>query len=80
VPLAEQRREQAENTLRFLIGDPPTRFHALAHQARSTSRTICQPACRRSSVSRRPDVRQAENELHAATAQIGVALGSRFLT
>ena len=29
-------------------------------------------------LSRRPDLRQAENELHAATAQIGVAIGTRF--
>jgi multidrug efflux system outer membrane protein len=78
LPVAQQRREQTENTLRFLIGDPPDRIPRIG-----SPRTFVVPdelpvGLPAQLLARRPDVRQAENELHTATAQIGVALGSRF--
>ena len=78
LPVAEQRREQTENTLRFLLGDPPDRIPRIG-----SPRTFVVPdelpaGLPAQWLARRPDVRQAENELHAATAQIGVAMGSRF--
>jgi multidrug efflux system outer membrane protein len=78
LPIAQQRREQTENTLRFLIGDPPDRIPRIG-----SPRTFVVPdelpvGLPAQLLARRPDVRQAENELHAATAQIGVAMGSRF--
>jgi len=38
----------------------------------------CPPGCRRALLERRPDVRQAENQLAAATARIGVAKANYF--
>jgi multidrug efflux system outer membrane protein len=78
LPLAQQRREQTENALRFLLGDPPDRIPRIG-----SPRTFVVPdrlpvGLPAQLLARRPDVRQSENELHAATAQVGVALGTRF--
>ena len=78
LPLAEQRREQTENTLRFLIGDPPDKIPRIGSPSTFYIPDDLPAGLPAQLLSRRPDVRQAENELHAATAQIGVALGSRF--
>ena len=78
LPLAEQRRAQAENLLRFLMGYvpdpvprvlPPPAFPVPAEIPAGLPAQLLQ---------RRPDLRQLENELHAATANVGVAEASRF--
>jgi multidrug efflux system outer membrane protein len=78
LPTAEQNRVQAENLLRFLVGGEP------GPVARSATLTVFpvpedipvgMPA---QLLARRPDLRQLENLLHAATANVGVAEASRF--
>jgi len=78
LPVAEQRREQTENTLRFLIGDPPDKIPRTGSPQTFYVPNDLPAGLPAQLLERRPDVRQAENELHAATAQIGVAMGSRF--
>ena len=78
LPLAEQRREQTENALRFLIGDPPDKIPRIGSPSTFYVPDDLPAGLPAQLLSRRPDVRQAENELHAATAQVGVAMGSRF--
>ncbi len=78
LPVAQRNREQAENRLRFLLGYPPDRIPRI-----QSPRTFPVPAeipvgLPAALLTRRPDVRQAEKELHAATALVGVALASRF--
>lgn len=78
LPLALQRRTQTENLLRFLLGYSP------APVSRSPLPTafpvpaeipVGLPA---QLLARRPDLRRLENQLHAATANVGVAQASRF--
>jgi multidrug efflux system outer membrane protein len=78
LPAAEQRREQTENALRFLTGDPPDKIPRIGSPRAFYVPDELPVGLPAQLLSRRPDLRQAENELHAATAQIGVALGSRF--
>lgn len=78
LPVALQQRSQTENFLQFLLGNPPNEV------ARSQPPTfivvppeipVGLPA---QLLERRPDVRLLEQQLHAATAQVGVAQASRF--
>jgi len=78
LPAAQQRREQTENTLRFLLGDPPDKIPRIQSSRNFDVPDTIPVGLPSQLLARRPDLRQAENELHAATAQIGVALGSRF--
>lgn len=78
LPRAETRRTQTENLLRFLTGSEPG---PVARTPRSDGFPVPEslpvgiPA---QLLARRPDLRQLENELHAATANVGVAEASRF--
>lgn len=78
LPLALQRRVQTENLLRFLMGyapEPvlrPTEPQAFVVPAEIP---VGLPA---RLLERRPDLRQLENELHSATANVGFAEASRF--
>lgn len=78
LPVTEQRRIQTENLLRFLLGGEP----AAVERSSSSSAfpvpgdiPVGLPA---QLLARRPDLRQLENQLHAATANLGVAQASRF--
>lgn len=78
LPAAERSREQVENRLRFLLGYPPDRISRI-----TSPRTFPVPpeipvGLPATLLARRPDVRQSEQLLHAATARVGVALASRF--
>lgn len=78
LPLALQRRVQTENLLRFLVGQPPN-----VVSRGPASRTFPVPdaipvGLPAQLLARRPDLRQLENELRAATASLGVAQASRF--
>jgi multidrug efflux system outer membrane protein len=78
LPAAEQRRVQAENLLRFLLGGEPgpvTRSATPSPFPVPADIPVGVPA---QLLARRPDLRQLENQLHAATANIGVAEATRF--
>jgi multidrug efflux system outer membrane protein len=78
LPAAEQRRIQTENLLRFLLGGEPAPV-----QRPQPPGTFPVPAqipvgLPAQLLERRPDLRQLESQLHAATANVGVAEASRF--
>lgn len=71
-------RAQQENALSVLVGLPPRqlpRGQPLADQVANFDVPQGLPS---DLLARRPDVRAAEEDLHAATARIGVAWGSRL--
>jgi multidrug efflux system outer membrane protein len=80
IPDLERRIEQAENLIAFLLGRSPEatpRGRALAETVRLVPPTI-PPGLPSSLLERRPDIRQAEDQLAAATARIGVAKADYF--
>lgn len=78
IPVLEQQIEQEENFISTLLGNNPTdvpRGQKLTEQSQPPE----VPAGLTSSLlERRPDVRQAEEQLIAANAQIGVARSAYF--
>jgi outer membrane protein, multidrug efflux system len=80
IPDIERRIEQTENLISQLLGrnpGPVLRGRSTAEQLAHAPPTV--PAGLPSSLlERRPDVRQAENQLAAATARIGVAKADYF--
>jgi multidrug efflux system outer membrane protein len=78
LPLALQRRVQTENLLRFLVADEPgpiERSQLPTGFAVPNALPVGMPA---QLLSRRPDLRQLEQQLHAATANVGIAEATRF--
>jgi multidrug efflux system outer membrane protein len=78
LPEAELRRAQTENLLRFLVGSDPgpvAREGAAGTLPIPDAIPVGLPA---QLLARRPDLRQLEAQLHAATAGVGVAEASRF--
>ncbi len=74
----QRRTAQVEHALSLLLGRPPgpiTRGLALTAQPRAPEVPAGLPSAL---LERRPDVRQAEQRLAAATARIGVAEAQRF--
>ncbi len=74
----ERRIEQTENVISVLLGHPPApvpRGRPLGEQIASTSVPAGVPS---SLLERRPDVREAEQQLAAATARIGLAKADFF--
>ena len=78
LPQAELTRVQTENLLRLLLGSEPgpvARSPQPFGFAIPADIPVGLPA---QLLARRPDLRQLENELHAATANVGVAEANRF--
>lgn len=78
LPDAELRRAQTENLLRFLVGSDPgpvARAGSAGTLPIPEAIPVGLPA---QLLARRPDLRQLEAQLHAATANVGVAEASRF--
>ncbi|MGH8387185.1 MAG: efflux transporter outer membrane subunit [Pseudomonas sp.] len=80
LPALEQRQAQLINALSLLMGEPP---HALASELSSDALVPQTPrlvaiGLPSQLAERRPDIREAEARLHAATASIGVAKGDFY--
>ena len=67
-----------EDMLSLLEGNDPVRSRAAGNWRRFQCRPRCRPGFRRRYWSRRPDIRQAEQNLVAANAQIGAARALYF--
>ena len=80
LPALEQRQSQLINGLSLLMGEPP---HALSAELAADAPVPQSPSqiaigLPSQLAERRPDIRQAEARLHAATASIGVAKGDFY--
>jgi NodT family efflux transporter outer membrane factor (OMF) lipoprotein len=80
LPALEQRQAQLINALSLLMGEPPQALAAELSTDAAVPQTPRQVAIGLPSqlAERRPDIRQAEARLHAATATIGVAKGDFY--
>ncbi|MCP1481601.1 NodT family efflux transporter outer membrane factor (OMF) lipoprotein [Pseudomonas chlororaphis] len=80
LPALQQRQAQLINALSLLMGEPPQALHAQLAADAPVPQTPRQVAIGLPSqlAERRPDIRQAEARLHAATASIGVAKGDFY--
>lgn len=80
LPALEQRQSQLINALSLLMGEPPQALQAELSTDAPVPQTPRQVAIGLPSqlAERRPDIRQAEARLHAATASIGVAKGDFY--
>lgn len=78
LPLALQRRVQTENLLRFLLGDEPGEIERSQPPEAFPLPNALPVGMPAQLLSRRPDLRQLEQQLHAATANVGIAEATRF--
>ncbi|RKS21663.1 NodT family efflux transporter outer membrane factor (OMF) lipoprotein [Pseudomonas sp. WPR_5_2] len=80
LPALEQRQAQLINALSLLMGEPPQALTAELSTDAPVPQTPRQVAIGLPSqlAERRPDIRQAEARLHAATASIGLAKGDFY--
>ncbi|HLK71566.1 MAG TPA: efflux transporter outer membrane subunit [Steroidobacteraceae bacterium] len=81
VPSLQQQRQQQLDLLAALTGKLPAQWAEQAVADRLTLDTLMLPevlplSLPASVVERRPDIRMAEAQLHAATAQLGVAIAN----
>ena len=75
--LVHQQRDQFEHAIAVLAGQPPQGFHLPSHDLASTPPAI-DTGLPTDLLERRPDVAEAERQMAAANAQIGVARAAYF--
>lgn len=73
IPLIEQRIALQENQLSVLLGIPPGAIRRTATGLEGLAPPEVPPGLPSTLLERRPDIRQAEQSLRAANAQVGVA-------
>lgn len=78
LPRAELNRVQTENLLRLLLGAEPGPVAPTPQLSGFVVPDDIPVGLPAQLLARRPDLRQLENELHAATASVGVAEATRF--
>ena len=80
LPALEQRQSQLINAISLLIGEPPQALNKELSTDAAVPQSPLKVAIGLPSqlAERRPDIRQAEARLHAATANIGVAKGDFY--
>jgi NodT family efflux transporter outer membrane factor (OMF) lipoprotein len=80
LPALEQQISAAIHTLSILVGSEPESLRAELEQPAAIPPVppVVPVGLPAELARRRPDIRQAEASLHAATAQIGVAIGALF--
>jgi len=80
LPQYQAQEQQAMNALAILIGKPPGALNAELRAVQPLPKLpdIIQTGIPSTLARRRPDVREAEANLHAATAQIGVSVAQLF--
>jgi multidrug efflux system outer membrane protein len=78
LPQAELTLVQTENLLRLLLGTEPGPVARTSQPFKFLIPDEIPVGLPAQLLSRRPDLRQLENELHAATANVGVAEANRF--
>ncbi len=80
LPIWEQKESQYINALSFLLGEPPGALRAklVAPRKIPWSPPTVPVGLPSDLARRRPDIRAAEAQLHAATAQIGVAVAAFY--
>src|SRR5262249_57108373 len=78
IPDIERRIEQTENFISVLLGQNPAAVPRGRPLLQQFAGPIVPPGLPSSLLERRPDVRQAESQLAAATARIGVAKADYF--
>ena len=75
----KRSREEMENALATLVGQPASTFHFAAHEIPASARPPRIPAGLPSRLlERRPDVAEAERNLAASNARVGVAVAAFF--
>jgi multidrug efflux system outer membrane protein len=77
---ALRQRAQKENELSVLLGRPPGNLPRGLPLAQQQFSNVIPAGLPSELLERRPDVRQAEEQLHAANARIGAAIAARFPT
>ena len=78
IPAIERQAGQAEDALAVLLGTPPRRFDIGPTLPTDTLPPEVPPGLPSELLERRPDIRQAEQQLIAANANIGVARAQFF--
>jgi NodT family efflux transporter outer membrane factor (OMF) lipoprotein len=80
IPLLERQESMLQNALAFMVGGDPHSLNEMLDASRSlpTVPAVVATGVPSELARRRPDIRRAEARLHAATAEIGVAVADLY--